>query len=76
MFSDKVGDRLWIWGHHAEAFWEKKLNGYRKLGGLPARRHIDVLEGRRYLGIKNAALIRPLGELAEVRDRLHSRVVA
>jgi len=57
MYTDKVGDRLWIWGHHAEALFERSKNKYRNLGGLPARRHIDVYEACRYLGIRNAALI-------------------
>lgn len=57
MYSDKVGDRLWIWGHHAEALRDWKNGGYRAKGGLPARRHIDVYEACRYLGIRNAALI-------------------
>ena len=57
MYSDKVGDRLWIWGHHADALWSPKKKAYRQMGNLPARRHIDVLEGCRMLGIRNAALI-------------------
>ena len=66
MYDETVRDRLWLWGHHANALLRKKP--VKTFAGLPSRPHTGMLEGCKYLGIPNLAFINWGGGVNMVPD--------
>ena len=52
-YGDTIGDRLWMWGHGADAL----LTGQDNYG-LEAERRMDMAPACEYMGIRNVCVIR------------------
>ena len=56
-YGDTIGDRLWMWGHHAMSF--AKLKGSKSEGyHLPYDRRIDMADACRAMGIPGCFVVR------------------
>ena len=48
-YGDRIGDRLWMWGHHADSF--ASMKGAKEQYGLPFDRRIDMAAACREMNI-------------------------
>ena len=60
-YGDTIGDRLWMWGHHAMSFATMKgakEKGAREWYNLPFDRRIDMADACREMGIPGCFIVR------------------
>ena len=55
-YGDTVGDRLWMWGHHADSF--ASLKGSAMQYNLPFERRIDMADACRAMDIPGCFVVR------------------
>lgn len=55
-YGDTVGDRLWMWGHHADSFTSMK--GSREQYNLPFDRRIDMAAACREMDVPGCFVVR------------------
>lgn len=55
-YGDTIGDRLWMWGHHAESF--ASMKGAKEQYNLPFDRRIDMAAACREMGIPGCFIVR------------------
>lgn len=55
-YGDTVGDRLWMWGHHADSF--ASMKGSNEQYNLPYGRRIDMAAACREMGIPGCFVVR------------------
>ena len=56
-YGDTIGDRLWMWGHHADAFASMK-DDPKEQYNLPFDRRIDMADACREMGIPGCFVVR------------------
>ena len=56
-YGDTVGDRLWMWGHHADSFASMKGDAKEQYN-LPFERRIDMAAACREMGIPGCFVVR------------------
>ena len=60
-YGDTIGDRLWMWGHHAMSFATMKgakESGAKEWYNLPFDRRIDMADACREMGIPGCFIVR------------------
>lgn len=55
-YGDTIGDRLWMWGHHRDAF--KALKGTKMNYNLPYETRVDMAEACRRMNIPGCFVVR------------------
>lgn len=55
-YGDTIGDRLWMWGHHAMSF--ASMKGAKEQYNLPFDRRIDMADACRDMGIPGCFVVR------------------
>ena len=55
-YGDTIGDRLWMWGHHAMSF--ASMKGDKEQYNLPFDRRIDMADACRDMGIPGCFVVR------------------
>jgi len=55
-YGPAIGDRLWMWGHHRDAF--KGLKGSKENYNLPYETRIDMADACRAMGIPGCFVVR------------------
>ena len=55
-YGDTIGDRLWMWGHHAMSF--ASMKGAKEGYNLPYDRRIDMADACRDMGIPGCFVVR------------------
>ena len=55
-YGDTIGDRLWMWGHHAESF--ASMKGAKEQYNLPFDRRIDMAAACREMNIPGCFVVR------------------
>ena len=55
-YGETVGDRLWMWGHHADSF--ASMKGAKEQYGLPFDRRIDMAAACREMNIPSCFVVR------------------
>ena len=55
-YGDTIGDRLWMWGHHAMSF--ASMKGAKEQYNLPFDRRIDMADACREMGIPGCFVVR------------------
>ena len=55
-YGDTIGDRLWMWGHHADSF--ASMKGAKEQYNLPFDRRIDMADACRAMNIPGCFVVR------------------
>ena len=55
-YGETIGDRLWMWGHHADSF--ASMKGAKEQYGLPFDRRIDMAAACREMNIPSCFVVR------------------
>ena len=55
-YGDTIGDRLWMWGHHADSF--ASMKGAKEQYNLPFDRRIDMADACREMNIPGCFVVR------------------
>ena len=55
-YGDAIGDRLWMWGHHADSF--ASMKGAKEQYNLPFDRRIDMAAACREMGVPGCFVVR------------------
>ncbi|MBQ3345391.1 MAG: twin-arginine translocation signal domain-containing protein, partial [Kiritimatiellae bacterium] len=55
-YGDTIGDRLWMWGHHADSF--ASMKGAKEQYNLPFDRRIDMADACKEMNIPGCFVVR------------------